>query len=271
MVGLGRPPNGPVREDGFDITAASEMMAALCLAPDLADLRARLARILVATRCDGIPVTAADLKADGTTAALLRDALMPNLVQTLEGTPDLVHDGPFADIAHGCNSLVATRMALGLANVVVTEAGFGADLGAEKFLNIKCRLGGIAPGCAIVVATVRARKMHAGLTRGELGRENVAAVTRGAANLLRHVANLQGFGLPVLVALNRFDTDTEAEIAAVQEAVAAIGAEAVLCTHWAEGGEGAMPLARAVLARLNAGTARLSLLDTDELPLAEKI
>ncbi len=271
VVGLGGPANGPVREDGFDITAASEVMAVLCLAADLADLRARIARIIVAQRRDGSPVTAADLHADSAMAALLRDALMPNLVQTLEGTPALVHGGPFANIAHGCNSLIATRMALALADVVVTEAGFGADLGAEKFLDIKCRIGGIAPGCAVVVATVRALKMHAGLAKAELGREDVAAVARGTANLLRHVANLQGFGLPVLVALNRFDSDTAAEIAAVQEAVAAIGAEAVLCTHWAEGGEGAMALARAVLARLNAGTARLSLLYPDELPLAEKI
>ena len=271
VVGLGGPPNGPVREDGFDITAASEVMAVLCLASDLADLRARLARIIVAQRRDGSPVTASDLNADGAMAALLRDALMPNLVQTLEGTPALVHGGPFANIAHGCNALIATRMALALADVVVTEAGFGADLGAEKFLDIKCRIGGIAPGCAVVVATVRALKMHAGLARAELGREDVAAVARGSANLLRHVANLQGFGLPVLVALNRFDSDTEAEIAAVQDAVAAIGAEAILCTHWAEGGEGAVALARAVLARLIAGTARLALLYPDEMPLAEKI
>lgn len=271
VVGLGGPPNGPVREDGFDITAASEVMAVLCLASDLADLRARLARIIVASRRDGSPITAAELKADGAMATLLRDALMPNLVQTLEGTPAFIHGGPFANIAHGCNSLIATRMALALADVVVTEAGFGADLGAEKFLDIKCRIGGFSPGCAVVVATVRALKMHAGLAKAELGCEDVAAVAHGAANLLRHVANLQGFGLPVLVALNRFDTDTEAEITAVREAVAAVGAEAILCTHWAEGGEGAVGLARAVLARLDAGTARLAFLYPDEMPLAEKI
>ncbi|MDW8444443.1 MAG: formate--tetrahydrofolate ligase [Acetobacteraceae bacterium] len=271
VVGLGGPPNGPVREDGFDITAASEVMAVLCLASDLADLRARLARIIVAARRDGSPVTAADLNADGAMAALLRDALMPNLVQTLEGTPALIHGGPFANIAHGCNSLLATRLALALADVVVTEAGFGADLGAEKFLDIKCRIGGLSPGCAVVVATVRALKMHAGLAKSELGREDVGAVARGAANLLRHVANLQGFGLPVLVALNRFESDTEAEIEAVREAVAAIGAEAILCTHWSDGSEGAVALARAVLAQLDRGGDRFSFLYPDEMPLAEKI
>ncbi|MCS6855354.1 MAG: formate--tetrahydrofolate ligase [Elioraea sp.] len=271
VVGLGGPPNGPVREDGFDITAASEVMAVLCLASDLADLRTRLARIIVATRRDGSPVTAADLNADGAMAALLRDALMPNLVQTLEGTPALIHGGPFANIAHGCNSLLATRLALALADVVVTEAGFGADLGAEKFLDIKCRIGGLSPGCAVVVATVRALKMHAGLAKSELGREDVGAVARGAANLLRHVANLQGFGLPVLVALNRFESDTEAEIEAVREAVAAIGAEAILCTHWSDGSEGAVALARAVLAQLDRGGDRFSFLYPDEMPLAEKI
>ncbi len=271
VVGLGGATNGPVREDGFDITAASEVMAVLCLAADLSDLRDRLGRMIVASRIDGSPVTAADLKAEGAMAALLKQALLPNLVQTLEGTPAIVHGGPFANIAHGCNSLIATRTALALADVVVTEAGFGADLGAEKFLDIKCRIGGLAPGCAVVVATVRALKMHGGVARAALGREDVAAVRRGVANLVRHVTNLQGFGLPVLVALNRFDTDTAAEAAAVRDAVAACGAEVIPCTHWSHGGEGAVALAHAVLARLNEGAARFTPLYGDDLPLAEKI
>ncbi|MFQ3623002.1 MAG: formate--tetrahydrofolate ligase [Acetobacteraceae bacterium] len=271
VVGLGGARNGPVREDGFDITAASEVMAVLCLAADLGDLRDRLGRMIVASRVDGSAVTAAELKAEGAMAALLKEALLPNLVQTLEGTPAIVHGGPFANIAHGCNSLVATRTALALADVVVTEAGFGADLGAEKFLDIKCRIGGLAPACAVVVATVRAVKMHGGVARADLAREDVASVRRGAANLVRHVTNLQGFGLPVLVALNRFDTDTAAEAAAVRDAVAACGAEAIPCTHWSDGGEGAVALAHAVLARLNGGVVRFTPLYGDDLPLAEKI
>jgi len=271
VIGLGGTSNGPPREDGFDIVVASEVMAVFCLARDLDDLQARLARIAVAQRRDGTYVTPADLKAAGAMAALLRDALMPNLVQTLEGSPALVHGGPFANIAHGCNSLIATRLGMKLADVVVTEAGFGADLGAEKFLDIKCRVGGIWPGCAVVVATIRALKMHGGVAKGDLGREDVAAVTRGLANLARHVENMGKFGLPVVVAINRFDQDTEAELGAVTEGVARLGAEAILCTHWADGGAGAEPLARAVLARLAAKPPRPAPLYPLELKLAEKI
>ncbi len=219
VVGLGGTSSGPPREDGFDIVVASEVMAVFCLARDLDDLQTRLARIVVAQRRDGSYVTSADLKAVGAVAVLLRDALMPNLVQTLEGSPALVHGGPFANIAHGCNSLIATRLAMKLADVVVTEAGFGADLGAEKFLDIKCRAGGIWPGCAVVVATVRALKMHGGVAKADLGREDVAAVTAGVANLARHVENMGKFGLPVVVAINRFDQDSDAELGAVADGV----------------------------------------------------
>jgi len=268
---LGGVANGYPREDGFDITVASEVMAVFCLAGDLADLQARLGRMVVGQRRDGSSVTAADLKADGAMAVLLRDALAPNLVQTLEGTPVFIHGGPFANIAHGCNSVIATRAALSLADVVVTEAGFGCDLGAEKFLDIKCRQAGLAPGAGVIVATVRALKMHGGVAKAALGREDVGAVTRGAANLIRHIENLSGFGLPVVVALNRFVTDTEAEIAVVQEAVAAAGSAAQLCTHWSDGGAGAEGLAHAVMARLDAGTACFAPLYPDAMPLAAKI
>ena len=268
---LGGVANGFPREDGFDITVASEVMAVLCLARDLDDLRARLGRMVVAARRDGSFVTAADLKADGAMAVLLRDALMPNLVQTIEGTPALIHGGPFANIAHGCNSVIATKLALKLADVVVTEAGFGADLGGEKFLDIKCRQTGLAPSCAVVVATVRALKMHGGIARKDLGPENVAAVSRGVVNLARHVENLQKFGLPVVVALNRFNGDTPAEIEAIRTAMAALGTETHLCTHWSDGGAGAEGLARAVAARIAAKTAAYRPLYAAELPLADKI
>jgi formate--tetrahydrofolate ligase len=259
------------REEGFDITVASEVMAVLCLATDMADLRARLARIIVGRRRDGSAVTARELKADGAMAALLKEAMKPNLVQTLEGTPALVHGGPFANIAHGCNSLAATRLALSLADVVVTEAGFGADLGGEKFCDIKCRIGGLAPSVAVIVGTVRALKMHGGVAKADLGREDVAALVRGMANLRRHVENMGKFGLPVVVAINRFTSDTEAEIAALQEGVASWGAEAVLCTHWADGAAGAVDLARAVERRIAEGAARFAPLYEDALPLAEKV
>jgi formate--tetrahydrofolate ligase len=268
---LGGVANGFPREDGFDITVASEVMAVLCLSQDLADLRARLGRIVVAARRDGSFVTAADLKADGAMAVLLRDALMPNLVQTIEGTPALIHGGPFANIAHGCNSVIATDLALRLSDVVVTEAGFGADLGGEKFLDIKCRQAGLAPSCAVVVATVRALKMHGGVARRDLGGEDVAAVARGVVNLARHVENLGKFGLPVVVALNRFGGDTPAEIEAIREAMAALGTEMVLCTHWADGGAGAEALARAVLARIAAKSAAFQPLYPSNLRLADKI
>jgi formate--tetrahydrofolate ligase len=268
---LGGTANGFPREDGFDIVVASEVMAAFCLAQDLPDLQARLGRIIVAQTRDGKNVTAADLKADGAMAVLLRDALAPNLVQTLAGSPALVHGGPFANIAHGCNTVIATKLALHMADVVVTEAGFGADLGAEKFLDIKCRLAGLAPDACVIVATVRALKMHGGVAKSDLGHEDVPAVRRGAVNLARHVENIRKFGLPPIVALNRFTSDTAAEIAAVQEAMAEMGVEAILCTHWADGAAGAVKLAEAVNRKLAAGAARFQPLYPDALPLADKI
>ncbi|TPG60482.1 formate--tetrahydrofolate ligase [Roseomonas nepalensis] len=270
-LGLGGVANGFPREDGFDITVASEVMAIFCLAKNLDDLRARLGRIIIGQTRTGRAVTAHELKADGAMAALLRDALMPNLVQTLEGSPALVHGGPFANIAHGCNSVIATRLGLRLADVVVTEAGFGADLGAEKFLDIKCRMAGLAPAACVVVATVRALKMHGGVAKAALGTEDVAAVRRGLANLERHVRNMGKFGLPVVVALNRFTSDTAAEIAAVEEAMAALGTRAILCTHWSDGAAGAAELARAVQGLIAGGTARFRTLYPDDMPLAEKI
>ncbi|MCA4918334.1 MAG: formate--tetrahydrofolate ligase [Roseomonas sp.] len=268
---LGGVANGFPREDGFDITVASEVMAVFCLARDLPDLQERLGRMVVGQTRDGKQITAADVKADGSMAALLRDAFAPNLVQTIEGSPALVHGGPFANIAHGCNSVMATRLGLKLADVVVTEAGFGADLGAEKFLDIKCRLAGLNPSVCVIVATVRALKMHGGVAKSDLGREDVAAVTRGISNLARHVENMGKFGLPVVVALNRFTSDTDTEIAAVQAAIQAAGAEAILCTHWGDGAKGAADLARAVQAHIAAKSARFAPLYPDAMPLADKI
>ena len=268
---LGGVANGFPREDGFDITVASEVMAVFCLAKDLADLQARLGRMIVGQTRDGKNITARDLKADGAMAVLLRDAFAPNLVQSIEGTPALVHGGPFANIAHGCNSVMATRLALKLADVVVTEAGFGADLGAEKFLDIKCRQAGLKPAACVVVATVRALKMHGGVAKSDLGREDVAAVKRGVVNLARHVENVGKFGIPVVVGLNKFTSDTEAEIAAVQEAMRALGTEAILCTHWGDGAKGAVDLAMAVKARIDAGTANFAPLYTDHVSLTGKI
>jgi formate--tetrahydrofolate ligase len=268
---LGGVANGFPREDGFDITVASEVMAVFCLARDLPDLKQRLGRMVVGQTRDGKQITASDVKADGSMAALLRDAFAPNLVQTIEGSPALVHGGPFANIAHGCNSVMATRLGLKLADVVVTEAGFGADLGAEKFLDIKCRLAGLNPSVCVIVATVRALKMHGGVAKSDLGREDVAAVTRGISNLARHVENMGKFGLPVVVALNRFTSDTDAEIAAVQAAIQAAGAEAILCTHWGDGAKGAAELARAVQAHIAAKSARFAPLYPDAMPLADKI
>ncbi|RKK01463.1 formate--tetrahydrofolate ligase [Pseudoroseomonas wenyumeiae] len=268
---LGGVPNGFPREDGFDITVASEVMAVFCLAKDLADLQARLGRIIVGYTRDGRAITARDLKADGAMAALLRDALAPNLVQTLEGSPALVHGGPFANIAHGCNSVIATKLALKLADVVVTEAGFGADLGAEKFLDIKCRAAGLAPKACVVVATTRALKLHGGVAKSALGTEDVAAVTRGISNLRRHVQNMQKFGLPVVVALNKFTGDTEAEIAAVREAMRPLGTKVILCTHWADGAAGTADLARAVLELIEGGTASFEPLYQSHVSLAGKI
>jgi formate--tetrahydrofolate ligase len=271
VVGLGGAAQGVAREDGFDITVASEVMAVFCLARDLADLQARLGRMIVGRRRDGSAVTAHDIKADGAMAALLRDAFSPNLVQTIAGSPALVHGGPFANIAHGCNSVVATRLGLGLADVVVTEAGFGADLGAEKFFDIKCRQAGLNPACAVIVATVRALKMHGGVAKAALGAEDVAAVERGVVNLARHVENLHKFGVPVVVALNRFTSDSEAEIRAVQAAMARLDTQAILCTHWGDGAAGAAELARAVQARIASGAARFAPLYPDAMPLAEKL
>ena len=248
LDGLGGKANGTPREDGFDITVASEVMAVFCLADSIADLKARLGRIIVGYTYDDKPVTAADLKAVGAMAALLKDALKPNLVQTLEGTPAFVHGGPFANIAHGCNSVIATRMALKLGDYAVTEAGFGADLGAEKFLDIKCRTAGLKPDVVVVVATVRALKMHGGLPKTALAQENLAALEKGLPNLLRHVSNIKNvYGLPCVVALNRFPGDTDAEIALVIEKCRALGAKAVLSTVWAEGGKGGEQLAREVV------------------------
>lgn len=268
---LGGATNGFPRQSGFDITVASEVMAILCLARDAEDMRARLGRIVVAYTRDQQPVTAHDLKADGAMAALLVEAIKPNLVQTLEGNPALIHGGPFANIAHGCNSVIATRAALGLADYVVTEAGFGADLGAEKFMDIKCRQAGLAPAAAVIVATVRALKMNAGVAKADLGREDVAAVRAGAVNLVRHIENVHQFGIPALVAINHFATDTDAEIEAVREAAAAHGVRAILCRHWAEGGKGAAELAEAVAELADKGAAQFAPIYDDDLPLFDKI
>ena len=235
---LGGVPNGFPRETGFDITVASEVMAILCLSKNLSDLQERLGAMIVAYRRDRSPVYARDIKADGAMTVLLKDAMQPNLVQTLENNPAFVHGGPFANIAHGCNSVIATTTALKLADYVVTEAGFGADLGAEKFMNIKCRKAGLAPSVVVVVATVRAMKMNGGVAKADLGTENVEAVQKGCANLGRHIENVKSFGVPVVVAINHFVTDTDAEVATVKDYVAAQGAEAILSRHWELGSEG---------------------------------
>ncbi len=268
---LGGVANGFPREDGFDITVASEVMAILCLARDLDDLQARLGNIIVGTTRAREPVRARELSAAGPMTALLRDALKPNLVQTLEGNPAFVHGGPFANIAHGCNSVAATRAALKLADYVVTEAGFGADLGAEKFFDIKCRKAGLRPDCAVIVATVRALKMHGGVARADLRREDVAALERGAVNLARHVENVRRFGVPVVVAVNRFSADTPAEMAALRQFCAEIGVTAVLADHWAEGGAGASDLAQAVVDTVERGEADFRPLYDDEMPLWDKV
>ncbi|AMY70773.1 formate--tetrahydrofolate ligase [Frigidibacter mobilis] len=270
VVGLGGVRNGFPRQTGFDITVASEVMAILCLARDLEDLQQRLGAIVIGARRDLSPVHARDLKAEGAMTVLLKEAMQPNLVQTLEHTPAFVHGGPFANIAHGCNSVIATRTALRLADYVVTEAGFGADLGAEKFFDIKCRKAGLAPAAAVIVATVRALKMNGGTARADLGPEDVAAVERGCANLGRHIANTRGFGVPVVVAINHFTGDTAAELAAVQAFCAAQGVQAVLCRHWAEGGAGAEDLARVVV-ELAAEPSSFAPLYSDDMPLLAKI
>ena len=272
MVGaLGGVANGFPRECGFDITVASEVMAILCLAQDFQDLEQRLGAIIVAYRRDKSPVFARDLKADGAMAVLLKDAMQPNLVQTLENNPAFVHGGPFANIAHGCNSVVATTTALKLADYVVTEAGFGADLGAEKFFDIKCRKAGLSPSAAVIVATVRALKMNGGVRKEDLGAEDVGALTRGAANLGRHIANVRRFGVPVVVAINHFTSDTDAEVAALQDYAGRHGADAIVCRHWAEGGAGIEELAERVAELADSGQAQFKPLYPDEMPLMEKI
>ena len=271
VVSLGGVANGFPRQTGFDITVASEVMAIFCLATSLADLERRLGNIVVGYTRDRTPVHARDLKAHGPMTVLLKDAIQPNLVQTLENNPAFIHGGPFANIAHGCNSAMATKTALKLADYVVTEAGFGADLGAEKFFDIKCRKAGLKPAAAVIVATIRALKMHGGVAKGDLGQEDVVAVTRGLENLGRHVKNVQRFGVPAVVAINRFSADTDAELAAVQEYVAGLGIIAIEANHWADGSAGAEELAHKVVAMVDAGGADFKPLYDDDLRLFEKI
>ncbi|NNF24711.1 MAG: formate--tetrahydrofolate ligase [Rhodobacteraceae bacterium] len=271
VTSLGGVANGFPRQTGFDITVASEVMAILCLATDLEDLQRRLGDIIVAYRRDRSPVYARDIKADGAMTVLLQQAMQPNLVQTLENNPAFVHGGPFANIAHGCNSVVATTTALKLADYVVTEAGFGADLGAEKFMNIKCRKAGIAPDCVVIVATVRAMKMNGGVAKADLGAENVKAVQDGCPNLGRHIGNVKSFGVPVVVAINHFVTDTDAEVQAVKDYVASQGAEAILCRHWELGSEGTADLATRVAEIADSGAAQFAPLYADDLSLMRKI
>jgi len=268
---LGGVSNGFPREAGFDITVASEVMACLCLATDLEDLQKRLGDIIVAYRRDRSPVFCRDIKADGAMTVLLKDAMQPNLVQTLENNPAFVHGGPFANIAHGCNSVTATKTALKLADYVITEAGFGADLGAEKFMNIKCRKAGIAPSVVVVVATVRAMKMNGGVAKADLGAENVEAVQAGCANLGRHIENVKSFGVPVVVAINHFVTDTDAEVQAVKDYVVEHGSEAILSRHWELGSEGSEDLARRIAEIADADMANFAPIYPDDMPLFEKI
>lgn len=268
---LGGVSNGFPREAGFDITVASEVMAILCLARNLGDLQKRLGDMIVAYTRERKPIYARDIKADGAMTVLLKDAMQPNLVQTLENNPAFVHGGPFANIAHGCNSVIATTTALKLADYVVTEAGFGADLGAEKFLNIKCRKAGLAPSCVVVVATVRAMKMNGGIAKADLGTENVDAVQAGCPNLGRHIENLKSFGVPVVVAINHFVTDTDAEVQAVKDYVASQGAEAVLTRHWELGSAGSADLATKVVEIIDRGEANFAPIYPDEMSLSDKI
>ncbi|MFB0931245.1 MAG: formate--tetrahydrofolate ligase [Ascidiaceihabitans sp.] len=268
---LGGVSNGFPRETGFDITVASEVMAILCLSNDLQDLQKRLGDMIVAYRRDRTPVFARDIKADGAMTVLLKDAMQPNIVQTLENNPAFVHGGPFANIAHGCNSVIATTTALKLADYVVTEAGFGADLGAEKFMNIKCRKAGLAPSVVVCVATVRAMKMNGGVAKADLGPENVAAVQAGCPNLGRHIENIKSFGVPVVVAINHFVTDTDAEVQAIKDFVSEQGAEAVLSRHWELGSEGSADLAKRVAEIADANVANFAPIYPDEMSLADKI
>jgi formate--tetrahydrofolate ligase len=268
---LGGVANGFPREDGFDITVASEVMAIFCLARNLDDLKNRLGNIVAAYTRDRKPIRARDLKAHGAMTVLLKEALAPNLVQTLEGTPAFIHGGPFANIAHGCNSVLATTTALKLADYVVTEAGFGADLGGEKFMDIKCRKAGIAPDCMVLVATIRALKMHGGVKKEDLKAENLKALEAGMANLQRHVENVQKFGIMPVVSINRFSADSEAEIKLVQDKCKSLGVEALMADHWAMGGAGAADVARAVVKIAESGKSRLKFLYPDDMPLFEKI
>jgi len=271
VVSLGGVANGFPRQTGFDITVASEVMAILCLSRNLEDLQQRLGSIVVAYTREKKPIHARDLKADGAMTVLLKDAMQPNLVQTLENNPAFVHGGPFANIAHGCNSVTATQTALKLGEYVVTEAGFGADLGAEKFFDIKCRKAGLTPAAAVIVATVRAMKMNGGVAKADLGAENVDAVQKGCPNLGRHISNVRSFGVPVVVAINHFHSDTDAEIEAVKAYVAQQGAEAILCRHWAQGSAGIEDLAHKVVALAESGGAHFAPLYPDEMPLFQKI
>jgi len=271
VCSLGGVANGYPREAGFDITVASEVMAIFCLATSLDDLRERLGNIIVGYTRERKPVRAKELHANGAMTALLKDAIAPNLVQTLEGTPAFIHGGPFANIAHGCNTVSATATALKLADYVVTEAGFGADLGAEKFLDIKCRKAGLKPDCVVIVATIRALKSHGGVKKEDLKAENLKALEAGMANLQRHIENIGKFGLPAVVSINRFSADTEAEIKLVQEKCKALGVEALMADHWAMGGEGAANVARAVVKIVESGKANLKFLYPDDMPLFQKI
>ncbi|MCG8626216.1 MAG: formate--tetrahydrofolate ligase, partial [Proteobacteria bacterium] len=271
VCNLGGVANGFPREAGFDITVASEVMAILCLATDMADLEKRLGDIIVGYRRDRSPVTCRDIKADGAMAVLLQQAMQPNLVQTLENNPAFVHGGPFANIAHGCNSVIATKTALKLADYVVTEAGFGADLGAEKFLDIKCRHAGLKPDAAVIVATVRAMKMNGGVSKDNLSSENVGAVGKGCANLGRHMENIAKFGLPAVVAINHFHSDTDAEIDALKKYVSGRGGTAILCRHWAEGSKGSEELAKTLVGIVEKDGANYTPLYPSDMPLFEKI
>ncbi len=271
VCSLGGVANGYPREAGFDITVASEVMAIFCLAKNLDDLKERLGNIIVAYTRDRKPVRARDLKAHGAMAALLKEAIAPNLVQTLEGTPAFIHGGPFANIAHGCNSVLATTTALKLADYVVTEAGFGADLGGEKFFDIKCRKADLTPDCVVLVATIRALKMHGGVKKEDLKSENLKALEAGMANLQRHVENVKKFGLPAVISINRFSADTDAEIALVKEKCKALGVEALMADHWAKGGAGAADVAKAVVKVIDEGKSKLKFLYPDDMPLFEKI
>ena len=270
-AGLGGPGNGFPRQDGYDITVASEIMAIFCLSNDLEDLKARLNKIVVAYTRDNKPILASEIRGIGAMAVLLKDALAPNLVQTLENNPAIIHGGPFANIAHGCNSVIATKAGLKMADYVVTEAGFGADLGAEKFFNIKCRSAGLNPDAAVIVATVRALKMHGGVAKDELSIENLEAANEGCSNLVRHIENVKSFGVPVVVAINRFITDTDAEIAIIKKVAEANGVKAIECTHWSDGGAGTEELAHEVVALVDGGHANFAPLYADEMPIWDKV